>query len=91
MADSQKSTKKKIMREINMDVVLELFVPEVQQELWHELMDIAHNGSPKDKIAAIKLIFSYGYGNPRQSVDFTSEGRPVSAGIFVTSDFKKGD
>jgi len=91
MADSTGHTKEQVMRGINKDVIMELFVPETQQELWKELMDIAHKGDPKDKIAAIKLIFSYGYGNPQQRMDVTSGDKPVTAGIFVTSDFKKGD
>lgn len=30
-----------------------------------------------DRIAAAKLLMAYGYGQPQQSVDVTSQGKPV--------------
>ena len=48
------------------------------------LLKIAQTASPKDRVAAWKVLLAYAYGTPRQRVEVTGEnGAPIAGEIVV--------
>lgn len=48
------------------------------QQNVDNLMEIACSGEPMERIAAIKLLWAYGYGMPTQAVNHSgAEGQPL--------------
>ena len=55
----------------------------MEREGWARLESIARDGKDQDSISAIKLLSSYGYGQPQARVDMTSDGRPLGFADYM--------
>lgn len=58
-------------------------------DIVREMFDIAvganREAEPKDQIAAAKWLAERGYGRPHQSIDVTSDGKPVGSATVTVS------
>lgn len=57
-------------------------IREFDDELRDKLLSIARDAEPKDATAAIKLLWSYAHGLPRQVVT-DADGNAVSLGLVI--------
>lgn len=82
--DSQGHTGEKAIEKLNMETVMMLFTPEIQQKCWMALLDIIENGKDRDRISAIKELFDRGLGKPRQAISLQdSDGNDAINSIEV--------
>ena len=60
------------------------------QENVDNLVEIANSGEPMERIAAIKLLWAYGYGQPTQAIQHSgAEGKPLKMYVeFSPSDWE---
>lgn len=87
MADSEERTGRKILQEIPQQVILECIVEDDVREMYATVMEILRTGDNKEKLSAARLILEYSVPKPAQSVDVTSDGDKIEAGIFVPGGF----
>lgn len=69
MADLDHRTGQQIIGEMNKDILRELYIKAEIVEDYNTLRDIIKNGSPKEAIPAIKLLWEFTIEKPKQKLE----------------------